>query len=400
MSEQGMIQIDMLGGFGVTYGGKDVTPGRNAGAKFLSFLQMLLLSLSDGLSREDVVHTLFADADVANISNSLNNLVYQTRKQLERAGLPADTTIRKKKDRYYLVSAVPVSTDVDLFLQSIPAPEKASEDTLRQTLSLYSGDLLPGTKGIEWIDERRVSLADAYKQAIADLAQIYRKKGDARKLTELYAQAVQITSDEEALLDAALIRSLIDIGDTHAAFRHYDRTLRSFQSRGRGRIPEALEECARLLSLTGNSADPVNLRSSLRDVVDIDAEETEAEKNGAFYCNYPSFIDAVKLLRRNLPRDHRPATLMLLTLVDYEGKPLSMKRKQEQYSRELHLAIHSALRIGDSFTRHDEISFLVLLPGADEDNAVTIYNRIARKLKEKAGSNTAVRYRMLSLNAV
>ena len=74
--------------------------------------------------------------------------------------------------------------------------------------------------------------------------------------------------------------------------------------------------------------------------------------------------------------------------------------KRKRYSEELESSIRVALRVGDSFTRHDESGFLVLLPGADEENAVAIYDRITRMFRSTAGTTAGLRYRKLDLSSV
>ena len=404
MHDDVTIQINMLGCFAVFSGGSPVTLGRNTGAKFLSFLQMLILAGEQGVSRQEVEDALFAGDDLSDVANSVNNLIYQSRKQLARSGLGEYARIRKTKLRYFLESESQVETDTGQFLRAaaVPAslPEDAADDierAWRAAVDCYTGDLLPATKDNAWIDEQRKALREIYRTAVDTLAGIYRARGNSKALIDLYTHAAGITEDTDAGLQTALILSLIDSGDTHTALHIYDRTLRTWQQSSGGRIPDRLEECARRLS-AASGGESVSLKDKLFDIVRVDAGESTEDQDGAFYCNYPSFIDALKLHRRTLGRNPHPVTLMFLTLVDYEGKPLTMKKKQEYYSLEFKEAIRSALRTGDSFTRHDETGFLVLLPGADEENAVSIYDRISRRFKEKAGSNVAVRYRMISLS--
>lgn len=391
------LYVEMLGDFGLSLSGQPVSLGRNAGAKFTSFLQMLILSGDNGLPRQDVVDALFTDENLANVTNSLNNLVYQLRLQLKKAKPSIPCSINKVKNLYYWQSDLPLRTDIQAFSQALSAAGDDPE-ALTKALTLYRGDLLPGVQGNPVVDAERERLRNAYLAAVARLTARYEEAKDSEALLALYSNAMHATASVDGDLETSLILALLAAGDSRAALRQYDKALRFYQSQGRGHIPERLLACAPKLTAAGASAEPTSLQNQLLDVVKVDARESTEEQDGAFYCNYPSFIDAVKLRRRNLPRDPRPVTLMLLTLVDYEGKALRMEKKQIFYSGELSTAIRSALRVGDSYTRHNETSFLVLLPNADEENAVTIFTRISKRFKESAGSNAAVRYRMLSLN--
>jgi hypothetical protein len=232
------------------------------------------------------------------------------------------------------------------------------------------------------------------------MADILREKKDTTALVKLYSEAYSVCNgDPEAELSSSLINALIDTGDTASALRQYDKAVRRFQSQGRGHIPEKLEACASRLSFDQDHISSADLQSELLHIARMEASE-DAPPDGAFYCNYPSFIDAVKLARRNNPRDKRPSTLMLVTLVDYAGRPMKSEVKRRRYSEDLEQAIRVALRVGDSFTRHDESGFLVLLPGADEENAAAIYDRITRVFRNSAGTNAGLRYRKLDLSSI
>jgi len=400
-----VLKINMLGGFTVTMDGKRVFIGKNAGAKFLRFLQLLAISGPAGSPREEIVENVFAGDALANVSNSFNNLVYQTRKQLQASNLPIPLSIRKENERYYLDSPCPILLDAEEFrtaaVNALAAAEQQDPDAairLRAALTLYTGDLLPDVSDAASLIRERDRYRSLFVRAVESLAGLLGEEGQSDALISLYESALRVTADEDGEISASLILALIAIGDTKSALKHYNKAVHHFQSQGKGRIPDRLEACASRLSETAELNGTFDLREELLDVVNTDAVESADETDGAFYCNYPSFIDTVKLYRRNLSRDERPVTLMLMTLADYEGKPIRMEKKREAFAGDLSAAIHESLRVGDIYTRHDESGFLVLLPAADEQNAIAISERIGRKLKEKAGSGATLRYRMLALS--
>ena len=405
MDGENKLQINMLGEFIVTMDGERVSIGKNAGTKFLRFLQLLLLSGHNGVPREEIVEAVFVGDTLANVSNSFNNLVYQTRKQLAASNLPVPLEIRKENERYYLEAPCPIVLEAETFRDAaedaLAAAEQHTPDAeirLRAALTLYTGDLLPDVTEVACLIRERDRYRSLFVRAVKCLAGLLSEEGQGDTLTALYEGALRVTSDEGGEISSSLIQALIAIGDTRSALKHYNKAVHAFQSQGKGRIPDRLEACAAKLSETAELAGSIDLREELLDVVNTDAVESDDEKDGAFYCNYPSFIDTVKLYRRNLSRDDRPVTLMLMTLADYEGKPIRMEKKREVFAGDLSAAIHESLRVGDIFTRHDETGFLVLLPAADEQNAIMISERIGRRLKEKAGTGATLRYRMLALS--
>ncbi|MCR5094049.1 MAG: bacterial transcriptional activator domain-containing protein [Lachnospiraceae bacterium] len=397
MGKSDGLYIQMLGDYALSLDGAQVSLGKNAGAKFLGFLQMLWLAGDSGLSREEVHEALFQNVEFASLTNSMNNLVYQSRKQLALAKLQNAVSIDRRKDRYYWKALVPTSTDLQEFLD---AADKAAddEDSLMAALSLYPGYLLPGTRGIQWIDEKREEIRRIWYGLVSSLSAIYRDKQDSTSLIRLHSQAAELDMRGTGRTEADLIMALLHAGDRKEALRQYNKALRFYRVHEKGNIPEPLEECAAHLSGDDLEENPLALKKQLLDVMSTDVAEAPERANGAFYCNYPSFIDTIRLLRRNLIREKKPATLMIVALLDYEGKPIRMKKKQLMYSAILEEAVRSVLRIGDSFTQNGPVEFLVLLPGADEENAAMIFDRIQRRLKEKAGTNASLSYRMLALS--
>ncbi len=399
-----VLRIEMLSDFAVYYCGSTITVGKNAGAKFKSLLQMLVLAKDKGITREEIIDSLYDPDDMANVGNSLNNLIYQARGHIGRSKLPEGCEIIKSSGRYYWKSEVPTVTDVDLFFEALEKAESRKgtpegEKALTEALAVYKGDLLPTTTE-NWAEQMRTDLRNRFLHAVNDMAELLREKKDTTALVKLYSEAYSVCNgDPDAELSSSLINALIDTGDTASALRQYDKAVRRFQSQGRGLIPEKLEACTARLGFDQQHSSAADLQAELLHIARMEASE-DAPPDGAFYCNYPSFIDTVKLLRRNNPRDKRPSTLMLVTLVDYAGRPMKSETKRKRYSEELENAVRVALRVGDSFTRHDESGFLVLLPGADEENAAAIYDRITRVFRSSAGTNAGLRYRKLDLSSI
>ena len=88
-----VLQIRMLGGFSIYYGGKPVVFNKMGSSKSVRLLQMLLLSLKKGISKSELIDNLYGwneKQDMANGNKNLNNLIYRLKKQLVACGLPDD----------------------------------------------------------------------------------------------------------------------------------------------------------------------------------------------------------------------------------------------------------------------------------------------------------------------
>ena len=101
-------------------------------------------------------------------------------------------------------------------------------------------------------------------------------------------------------------------------------------------------------------SDKVQFRAAV--VTDIkDGLQEEKEKYGAYFCTYPGFTDCYHIVCRMLERNGQAAFLMLCTMVDREGQPLTDENKLEKYMEKLKQAIGSSLRRGDFYTRYGAI---------------------------------------------
>lgn len=95
--DRGVIQVQMLGGFSLTWEGREYILGRNSSAKYLQLLQLVWLQGEKGISKEQILQALYDRETLSNSSNSLSNLIYQLRRQMVRAGLPQGEYISRKE---------------------------------------------------------------------------------------------------------------------------------------------------------------------------------------------------------------------------------------------------------------------------------------------------------------
>ena len=113
--------------------------------------------------------------------------------------------------------------------------------------------------------------------------------------------------------------------------------------------------------------------------------------------SYPSFIDAYHILSRNMERSGQSVYMMLLTLVDYEGKKIANQNKLEIRGKLLQEAISITLRQGDTYCKYSSSQFLLLLVGTSKESCKIVYRRILNKYKMLAGPRAEIEYSVVSL---
>lgn len=159
--KQAVLEVCMLGGFSVTYQGKEVLLGRKNTLKFIQLLQLIWLKGKNGISKKELIDALYDRREVANANNSINNLFHQVKKQLPAAGLPDCDYIIRTEGGYMAGSEVPVRTDVQRFMELSEAGGKEvdkgkSASYYWQALELYKGELLPEISTEIWVIEENL----------------------------------------------------------------------------------------------------------------------------------------------------------------------------------------------------------------------------------------------------
>ena len=82
------LEVCMLGGFFVRYGGRPISFSKGGRFKSMSLLQLLLIHKKSGIAKDELMRCLYDWEAVSDRNNSLNSLIYRLKRQLIAAGLP------------------------------------------------------------------------------------------------------------------------------------------------------------------------------------------------------------------------------------------------------------------------------------------------------------------------
>ncbi len=392
------LTITMLGGFSIVYEGKEIVPGRNTTSKFIQLLQIIWTKGDEGITRQQLIDDLYGEEDSANISNSFNNLIYQMRKQMVRAGLPVADYVHKQQRMYYPDPEINVIVDVQEFEQTVARAEAASDENLKQNLyeramEIYKGQYLPHLQNESWVIVKGVALQNKFDKVVNWLGNFYMGRKNFPDAYRVYEKAAKIYPESEYQIGQ--MQSLVARGKYKEAFQLYDQVSKFYSQELGIPVSPAMIECYKSM---GQQID--NGQNHIVDIQKQVLEDERASKNkedGAYGCSYPSFIDAYHILSRNMERTGYSVYMMLCTIVDYEGKPITNKEKLNGRAEALGQAIQDTLRSGDTFTRYGSSQFLILLVGTSQEDCDIIYSRISHRLKEIAGSRAEFKFSTVSL---
>ena len=392
------LQVNMFGGLAINYEGKNISVGKNKTAKYVQLLEIVWLSGEAGIQKEQLTNILYDREEQSNLSNSFNNLIYQLHKQIKKSGLPDYDYVVNKDGIFFTDDAVELDSDVLRFISNIEKA-RATEDEeeaisfYRAAFDEYKSEVLPELATQEWLIIKSVQYQKMYAEAVVALGSYYEKKKDYDTMHRIYKKAAELYPDDEWQIGE--INALIGMESFKEAYAVYDETVRYYTDELGVTPSNDLLECYDKMSrqITNTPGKILQIRDGILEHRGAVAGDDE----GAYDCSFPSFIDAYHILSRNMERSGQSVYMMLLNIVDYEGKRITNAAKLETRAKLLQEAITLTLRQGDTFCKYSASQFLLLLVGTNKESCKTVYRRLLNKFKLLAGPRTELEYSVVSL---
>ena len=392
------LQIQLFGGLNISYEGKNIAIGKNKTSKYIQLLEIIWLSGDKGVSKDSLVSILYDREEQSNLNNSFNNLIYQMHKQLKKSGLPDHEYIVNDNGFFYIDENVEVESDAASFREYVEqareAKDTATEVLLyRKAFDLYKAELLPELSTQEWVIIQSVQLQKMYSECVIALGNYYDKRKDYDSMLKVYKKAAELYPDDDWQI--GVINALIGVDNYKEAYRVYNETVRYYTDE-LGITPSSdLIECYDKMSRQITNMPSKILQ--IRDDIIERRESLDRDDEGAYDCSYPSFIDAYHILSRNMERSGQSVYMILLTIVDYEGKKIANQSKLDAKNKLLQEAISITLRQGDTYCKYSSSQFLLLLVGTSKESCKSVYRRILNKYKMLAGPRAEIDYSVVSL---
>ncbi len=388
----------MLGRFSIEYDGHEIRTGK-AKSKVMRLLEIIWLAGESGITRQSLLEALYDPGSDADEANSFNNLVYQMRSQLSRSGLPQSHYIVKHNGMYRSDPQTPITTDVWEFRDSVRAGDKATgaEERFRHydnAIRLYKGALLPHLSDEAWVIRQGELLRNDYERITNWAAEYCREHREFDSMYRICSRAAELFPEREWQI--GMVDALLFQGKYKEAFQLYDKTVTLYTVEQGREISDAMKSCARRMSEA--------IRHAPGEIYEIQKQLMKsaiaAESAGPYSCTYSGFVDCYHVLVRNMERTGYGCYLMLCTLVDYAGKPLTDPDKLSKRCEEFSEAVRQTLRQGDTFTRYGQNQYLILLVGTGRGDCELIYRRILHRLHMIAGSRAGFEYSVESADEV
>ena len=388
---QAILRVHMFGGFSMTYAGRKIAFSRSSNMKFIQLLLLLFLQSDHGISKKELIDTLYGwDAGV-NPNKNLNNVIYRLKKQLVSVGFPQEEYVILENGMCRWSSSFPVETDAVLFSEAVGMADNSAGSErirfLKQAEQLYIGEFLPEYSTELWVIEQNLKLKGMYQKVVEELGSYLQQSGSHQEALMLYRKAGKLYPFDKWQIHE--IDCLMQLKEYKEAHDVYQNTAKLYcEELG---VPPGPEMVSRLRRIERQIKNPVGNFEDLR-------ENFKEQKNtGAYYCLYPSFLDSCQLLARVAERNGRSIFLMMLNLTDKMGKEIEDPEKLERQMEILKGVITASFRRGDLFTTYSKSQYLIILVGTEKENCNKAFIRCLDRWKQTEGARGELTYSVESL---
>lgn len=375
MSEkQPTLEVQAFGKFSVKYGDKFITKGKGKATKTLRLFQILLCNHKNGISRGKLLEILYGEENLEDAANNLRVTAFRLKKMLVNEGLPPYEYIQISQGMYLWRSPMPVEVDAEQFMTCCTLAENCEKDEekielLRKACTLYGGEYLQDFSGNGMILAESVWYKDRYTEALSTLCEMLMEGSEYQEIYEICEPACKMYPFDE--WQALQIECLMKMERYKEALKEYEDTAKLF-------IEElGIAPSGKMLDLFDQMNSRMNFKAQMLPEIEKHLKE-EKLTGGVYYCSFPSFRDAYRLMSRLMERNGQPIFLMLCSITDGKGRPIEHSQKLEVLGKELQNTIEHCLRKGDSYTKYSKSQFLLLLVGAKRENCDHIFERIRK----------------------
>ena len=368
-----VLRVGMFGNFSMVWQGRPLTDEKLKETHFTSLMQLLLHHRESGVSRDQLEEVLFGDRDVEDRHHLLQSVIYNAKKKLKKMGLPVVKYIILKKGIFYWNSEeIPVIEDAAEFDRIYQmAVESGDEDEqlvlYSEACHLYKGEFLSTYAGVLWAAAEARKYRIRFCECVERAAEIMRRQQNYLQMEEIgrYASAISPFSDWEVIT----MEAMVSMGRYEEARSFYAATsdlyLRKRGIRPSSKLMETMEKL-------GNSM--VHAYEVLDTIQDNLSEEPE--NGGGYLCTYPVFQGIYQMLNRIMERGGQSVYLMLCTLIDGKGNPITDEDRLEELSNRLGDAICHFVRHGDAVNRYGNGQYLILLVNITREDCEIVQKRI------------------------
>ena len=200
MDNKDILQVRMLGGFTITWRGNQISSG-SRDSQFTRLMEILLHYSDTGVGRAQLEEMLFDDSRSTDPHHMLRSVIYNSKKKLEREGLPHDCIVFSN-GIYRWTETIPVEEDAKQFEEmvrragEVEDPEERAK-RYQDACFFYRGEFLPDQTGSFWVMQEERRYYDMFCRSMEQALDYHRSLGNFVAMEKLgkYAAKVHPLSD-------------------------------------------------------------------------------------------------------------------------------------------------------------------------------------------------------------
>ena len=373
-TRENVLYVRMLGGFSMQWNGKLIAGGSKASDSQTTYLlQILIHARGKGVTQDQLEELLFEDREMNNVHHALQSVIYNTKKKLEKAGLPPVNYIEQRKGVFFWTEELPLVEDARQFEELFRTAENTKD--LDEQLALYqdachwySGEFLPMQTGVIWAAREARRYKEISCQCVERAAVLLRMNQDFFQMEELGTYAARI--DPLADWETVTMEALASLGRYEDARKLYDDTVQFYFNE------QGLRPSRRLMEQFERLGSEMQHQHAALDQIQAELSGLSDRHPGGYVCSYPVFQGIYRMVERMMERGGQSVFLMLCTVVDGKGNPMKEGPVLEELSRRMGDAVHNSIRRGDAMCRYGRGQVLTLLVNTTRENCGVIQKRI------------------------
>lgn len=336
-------------------------PGK-VGKKAMAFLQYLVVNHARNITVEELIDAFWTEKNSSDPANALRNMLFKVRSLLKTMFPDQEDLLQTGQGCYRWNPGVKIELDVEQFEKiclRARQNQKKSLELLRQAVAVYQGDFLSGNDS-EWAGTARQYYKTLYLDACKLLLPMLEEKEEWMEIISICSQAYQIDFCVEEFTTYQM-QAFIAVGQPEQAVERY-QAFHKQMLKELGMPPTERIEQLYTLALGLRKEN----RGDDREIFEL-VSKGNPDKS-AFFCSFGTFQSIVALEKRHLARSGQKSTLVIVSL-GKEGVPTTDIRRLERI-------IMEGLRTGDPVARLEAGSYIVMLTGADTENAQMVVSRL------------------------
>ena len=336
-------------------------------------LQILLHDRENGVTRDRLEELLFEDRDMSNVHHALQSVIYNTKKKLQKAGLPDINLIEQRRGVFFWTDEMEVVEDAYEFERLYREAEATEDQDEKLALYMdaahwYNGEFLPNKTAVIWAAQEARRLKGLFCRCVENAAEILRKNEDYFQLEELgtIASGIDPLADWESLT----MEALVSLNRFEEARKLYDDTVQYyFNVQGLRPSQKMMDQFSRL------GAEERRQYAAL-DVIQAELTGQGDRSPGGYLCNYAVFTGVYRMVERMLERGGQSVYLMLCTVVDGKGNPMREGKNLDELTHRMGDAVRHSIRRGDAMCQYGKGQFLALLINTTREDCAVVQKRI------------------------